>query len=78
AVERLVLILRALHRDCQKWETKRGPWLDTMLSRSPCFQNTCSRKSLASSRALLVVWQGMNMACLVRWQTTTRMALKPS
>ncbi|KAG6899433.1 hypothetical protein C0993_010341, partial [Termitomyces sp. T159_Od127] len=77
-VKRLVFILRALHRDCQNQESKRGPQSEMMLSKSPCLEKTCSRKSLANSGVLSVMRQEMKVACLVRWKMMTRMVSKPS
>src|ERR1700692_2108841 len=67
----------AFPREWKKWETNSVPRLDVTWDGTPCLENTCSRKSRARSREVIVSYVGMNIACLDKRSMTTRIAVNP-
>ncbi len=53
------------------------PQSDVMCARTLCLENTWLRNNCATCGAFIVLWEGMNIACLVSQSTTTRMVEKP-
>ena len=77
-MDKLLVIPRAWHNKDQKLDTKSCPLSDTMSAGRPCLEKTCWINCLANFGVLSIVLEGMKMACLVRWQTMTRIEVKSS
>ena len=57
---------KALSRDLKKWEMNLEPLLEVMWEGTLCFEKTWRRKSLASSREVIMSFVGMKIHCLER------------
>src|SRR6201981_1691476 len=66
---------RALPREWKKWDTNSDPWLEVICEGTLCLEKTW-RNSLASPGESIVSCMGMNMHCLDRQSTMTRMEVK--
>ena len=66
-----------LQNSFQKSEINWGPWLDMIILGGPWYQYICSMNNWAIPAALIVLWQGILMGCLLSWSTITRVASYP-
>ena len=68
----------SLPREQKKWDMNSVPWSKVTCLGVPCLVNTWVRKSLVSWGELMVLWVGINRACLVNLLTITKIAVNPS
>ena len=54
-----------------------GSVVRSYMGGAPCLENTCSMNSFVRLAKVTVLWVGMNIACFVRWSTTTKIVVYP-
>ena len=76
SIQFVFFLSSAFLREQKKQETHLGLQLEVTCSGTPCLENMCIMNSIA--RSLEVQWMvvGMNMPCLERWSTITRIELQ--
>ena len=72
------VILSAFPREQKKWVTNSESLLEVTWEGTPCLENTCATKSLASSGEVMVLYVRMNIPHFDRWSIMTRMVVNPS
>src|SRR5260370_40640022 len=72
------LIWRSLPKEWKKCDTNSELQSDVTCDRTPCLEKTWVRNNLATCGAFTVSWEGMNIACFIKWSMTTRIVEKPS
>ena len=68
----------AVPRLQKKWDTNSGPRSDVACARTPCLENTCMTKSEGNCAEVMVSYVRMNIPCLERRSTITRIEVKPN
>ena len=68
---------RALPREQKKWDMNLDLQSEVMWEGTPCLEKMWRRNSLASPGESIVSYVGMNMHCLERQSTMTRMDVNP-
>ena len=70
------LHVKCFSKRVEKVENKFRPWLEVTCSGMPCLNNTCMMNSIARSSEVQWMVVRMNMPCLERWSTITRIELQ--